>query len=405
MSTSRRLLLKNCSAIVSGDLKSPLLDADAVLIEDGVIRAVGSASELDHEAQTLDLQGAVLSPGLIDAHAHPVIGDFTPRQNALAWTSRTLHGGVTSLVSAGETHWPGRLKDGQEASAICAAAFLTSRQRQAGCSRVFGGALLLDSGIDEADLRWLHSIGVRMLGEIGLGSEKNVDRIAELVLFARELGWVAPLHFGGASVPGSSVVAADMAYAVRPSVISHANGGPTSRPVEEVFELIEHTDAAIELVFAGNSKTAAQIVARLADRGELHRLQFGTDTPSGTGVVPLGMLRAITESVSFGGIEAYAALCAATGNVADRYGLHAGARVGAQPPLGTIADRAKLGKIAPGAAADLIALSPALGSDARDVSESMRLGNLPAIALVVVDGEIAVQRSVATPPPSTPIEV
>ena len=381
-----RILLANCGAIVSGRLDAPLADGDSILIEDELVREVGFGISPDRADRVVDVRGATLVPGLVDTHSHPVIGDFTPRQNAVGWTARTLNGGVTSLVSAGETHWPGRQKDGAEAAAICAAAFLTSRARQPGCSRVFGGALLLDRGITEQDLDSLHALGVRRLGEIGLGSEKDVSRIAELVAHAKSLGWVAPLHFGGASVPGSSVVDAQMALRIRPTVISHANGGPTARPVEEAFALIEQTEAAIELVFAGNARVASQIVRRLGERGELHRLQFGTDTPSGTGVVPLALLRTITEAASLGGLDPAQALAIASGVAAARYGL----RSPSGNPLGVIEE---------GAQADLVALANPLGSETDGMFEAMSSGNVPAVMLVLVDGEIAVTRSSVTPPP------
>jgi enamidase len=31
-----------------------------------------------------------------------VVGDYTPRQQQLHWIDSTLHGGVTTLISAGE---------------------------------------------------------------------------------------------------------------------------------------------------------------------------------------------------------------------------------------------------------------------------------------------------------------
>ena len=61
-------------------------------------------------------------PGLIDSHVHPVAGDWTPRQNQLGWIDSCLHGGVTTMISAGEVHMPGRPKDvvGLKALAITA---------------------------------------------------------------------------------------------------------------------------------------------------------------------------------------------------------------------------------------------------------------------------------------------
>ncbi len=61
-------------------------------------------------------------PGLIDSHVHPVFGDWTPRQNQLGWIESCLNGGVTTMISAGEVHLPGRPKDvvGVKALAITA---------------------------------------------------------------------------------------------------------------------------------------------------------------------------------------------------------------------------------------------------------------------------------------------
>lgn len=379
---SESTLLVNCGRIVSGDIAAPVVEADSILITDGRVAEVGRGLTPDKDTRVLDVNGGTVVPGLVDSHAHPVVGDYTPRQNAVGWTHRVVHGGVTSLISAGETHWPGRTKDGIEAAAICKAAHLSSRVRTPQSARVFGGALLLDRGITEADIDDLHAAGVTKLGEIGLGSEKDLGRMAELVAHARSLGWVAPLHFGGASVPGSSVVDLEMALALKPSVISHANGGPTARPLAEVDHLIDHTDGALEVVFAGNTRVAVHIVRRLIERAEIDRLQFGTDVPSGTGVVPLGMLRLLTEAIGFGGLDPAVAFSVATGSTAGRYGL------------------TDLGRIAPTLRADLVIIDSALGSEDADPFDSMRRGNIPAVAGVLIDGELLVQKSAATPPPT-----
>src|SRR4029450_8192581 len=96
-----------------GDLGGPILDADTVVAIDGVIRQVGKAKDCDTtQPDTLiDAKGVTLAPGLIDSHVHPVFGDWTPRQNQLGWIDSTLNGGVTTMISAGEVHLPGRPKD------------------------------------------------------------------------------------------------------------------------------------------------------------------------------------------------------------------------------------------------------------------------------------------------------
>ena len=77
---------------------------------------------IHHPDTLIDARGVTLCPGLIDSHVHPVFGDWTPRQNQLGWIDSTLNGGVTSMISAGEVHLPGRPKDivGLKALAITA---------------------------------------------------------------------------------------------------------------------------------------------------------------------------------------------------------------------------------------------------------------------------------------------
>ena len=119
-----KLVIRNIGLLLSGDLYQPVLDADTVVAIDGVISQVGKAKDCDAaQPDTLiDAKGVALAPGLIDSHVHPVFGDWTPRQNQLGWIDSTLNGGVTTMISAGEVHLPGRPKDivGLKALAITA---------------------------------------------------------------------------------------------------------------------------------------------------------------------------------------------------------------------------------------------------------------------------------------------
>ncbi|HEV3045151.1 MAG TPA: Enamidase, partial [Roseiarcus sp.] len=105
-----KLVVKNIGLLFSGDISKPILDADALVAVDGRISAVGRAGGLDLSGATtvIDANGVALAPGLIDSHVHPVAGDWTPRQNQLGWIDSCLHGGVTTMISAGEVHTPGR---------------------------------------------------------------------------------------------------------------------------------------------------------------------------------------------------------------------------------------------------------------------------------------------------------
>ena len=60
-----KTLVRNIGTLVSGDIGRPLLDADALVIRDGRIVAVGRG--LDEDADTvIDARGTTVLPGLID---------------------------------------------------------------------------------------------------------------------------------------------------------------------------------------------------------------------------------------------------------------------------------------------------------------------------------------------------
>jgi enamidase len=167
-----KLVIRNIGLILSGDLDHPILDADTVVAVDGVIQAVGKAKEIDTEGAStiVDARVTALAPGLIDSHVHPVCGDWTPRQNQLGWIDSCLHGGVTTMISAGEVHTPGRPKDivGLKAMAVFAQrAFHAFRP---GGAKVYAGAPVLEQGMVENDFKELAAAGVKLLGEVGLGA-------------------------------------------------------------------------------------------------------------------------------------------------------------------------------------------------------------------------------------------
>src|ERR1700758_3263393 len=187
---STKLVIRNIGLLLSGDLDHPILDADTVVAVDGVIRALGKQKEVDTAKATIiiDAKGVALAPGLIDSHVHPVCGDWTPRQNQLGWIDSCLHGGVTTMVSAGEVHTPGRPKDivGLKAMAIFAQrAFQAFRP---GGVRVHAGAPVLEHGMVEEDFKELAAAGVTMLGEVGLGSVKDGATAHQMVGWARKDG-------------------------------------------------------------------------------------------------------------------------------------------------------------------------------------------------------------------------
>ena len=170
-----RTLITGLGEVVSGDIAAPLLDADSILIEDGRIAAIGRGIDEDADV-VIDGKGATAFPGLIDSHVHPVFGDWTPRQRTSDFIESELHGGVTSMISAGEVHLPGRPKDivGLKALAIVAVRAFAN-VRPAGV-KVHAGAPILELGLEEQDFADLAAAGVNLVGEVGLGLGQDGGR-------------------------------------------------------------------------------------------------------------------------------------------------------------------------------------------------------------------------------------
>jgi enamidase len=379
-----RTLIKGIGQIVSGDIGRPLLDGDSVVIENGKFAAVGRG--LDADADTvIDAHGSTLVPGLIDSHCHPVFGDFTPRQRTVDFIESGLNGGLTTMISAGEVHLPGRPKDivGLKALAIVAAKAYANL-RPAGV-KVHGGAPILELGMVEADFAEMAKAGVKLVGEIGLGSVKTGKDAAPMVRWAKKHGMTVTIHTGGPSIAGSSPISAEVVLEADPHVVGHINGGTTSMSEREIDSLVA-TSMALEIVHCGNGKTALHTLARATDARALGRIIIGNDAPSGTGVVPLGILRVIAHLTSLGGVAPEAAIAMATGNTARVYGL-------------------PVGLIEPGREADCCLVDAPVGSVGRTALEALRAGDLFGISMVLIDGQIRIGRSRNTPPAARAAEV
>jgi enamidase len=382
LAVSGDLLVHGAATILSGELAAPRVNGDAILILDGTIAAIGALDDVrpDEAVPMVDVGGATVAPGLIDPHTHPVLGDYTPRQGTSGWITSYLNGGVTTLISAGEPHWPGRPRTAAGVKAIAIAAHQSARNIRPGGAKLYGGALLLEAGLTAVDFDEMLAAGVWLMGEIGLGGVIEPEDVMPMVAWARDRGWIVPMHIGGASVPGSAVVGAELALAIQPDIACHTNGGPTARPLSEIVQILEGTSAAIEVVQAGNTRALVDIVRMLRERDAIDRLQIGTDTPSGTGVIPLGMLRTIAYCCALGGLDPDIAICAATGQTAARYSL-------------------EQGRIAVGAPGDLVVLDAPIGGTATTALDALAAGDVPGIAMVAVDGEIQIEKSRVSPPP------
>lgn len=374
-----RTLITDIGQVVSGDIDRPLLDADSIVIRDGRIEAIGRG--LDEDADVvIDACGTTVIPGLIDSHAHPVFGDFTPRQRTFDFIESSLHGGVTTMISAGEVHLPGRPKDIVGLKALAIAVAHSYANVRPGGVKVHAGAPILELGMVQADFAEMAAAGVRLIGEIGLGSVKTGADAAPMVAWARSLGMTSTFHTGGPSLPGSGAIGADAVLEAAPDIAGHVNGGTTSLPERDIDRLIEsESGIALELVHCGNGRTALVALRRAAESGALDRVILGNDAPSGTGVVPLGILRLIAHLASLGGVAAETILCLATGNTARIHGLDSGI-------------------LAPGRAADLCIVDAPVGSVARTALDALATGDLPGISMILIDGVVTIGRSRNTAP-------
>lgn len=377
----QKLVIKNIGQILSGKLEQPIFDGDCMIAIDGKIHEWGYAADLDCDGATVevDAHGVTLAPGLIDSHVHPVIGDYTPRQQQLHWIDSTLHGGVTTMISAGEVHMPGRPKDvvGLKAMAIASQRWYENF-RPSGM-KVHAGAPVIEKGMVEQDFKDMADAGVKLLGEVGLGTVKDGKTAQEMVGWARKYGMQSTIHTGGPSIPGSGLIDADMVIETGTDVIGHINGGHSALPDDQIICLCESCSSAFEIVHNGNERAAVLTINTARELGKLDQVILGTDGPAGSGVQPLGILRMIAMLSAFGGVPAAQAFCFGNGNTARQRELDTGL-------------------IEKGMCADFVLLDQAQHAPGKTMLESIELGNLPGVGMTIIDGVITSERSRNTPP-------
>ena len=105
----------------------------------------------------------------------------------------------------------------------------------------------------------------------------------------------------------------------------------------------------------------------LKDAGQFERLLVATDTPTGSGIMPLGMLYTISHLASLAKIPVEWAIAAATGNNADVYRLNSG-------------------YLRPGRDADVVVIDACAGGSQDNALDALRNGDIAAVAAVVSDG-------------------
>ena len=166
-----------------------------------------------------------------------------------------------------------------------------------GGMRVLAGSVILEPGLKAADFVELAVNGVR-LAKAGFGAVKTPYDYVPLVRDAKAAGLITTCHTGGASIPGSGAITGDHLLAMQPHVSFHINGGPTAMPDRDFERVIKESEIALQVCTAGNLRTTL-LCARLAEQhGAFDRFIIATDTPTGSGVMPLGMLYTIAHCAS-----------------------------------------------------------------------------------------------------------
>lgn len=240
--------------------------------------------------------------------------------------------------------------------------------------KVHAGAPIIEQGMVEEDFKELADSGVKLLGEVGLGSVKAGEEAQKMVAWARKYGIQSTIHTGGPSIPGSGLIDKDVILDADADIIGHINGGHTALPDDQIVCLCEQCGRGIEIVHNGNGRAALLALRTASELKQLERIILGTDGPAGSGVQPLGILRMVAMLSSLGDVSAETAICFATGNTARMRDLDCGL-------------------IEVGRAADLVIMDKAQHTAGKTILDSIQLGDIPGIGMTIIDGVITSQRS------------
>jgi enamidase len=370
----------NIKKIISGDWRDPIVEGDSILMADGKIVAVGKvdAKDIDSADVVIDADGATA--------VHNTFGDYTPRQKTVGFLESYVHGGTTTCISASEVHVPGRPKDPEGVKALALAAKRCFDDYRPGGMKVFAGSIILEPGLTEADFQEMAKKGI-WLAKAGFGAVKSPYDYAPMVAWAKAAGMITTVHTGGSSIPGSSGIWVDHLLKMQPHVSFHVNGGPVAMPDADFPRIVNESQIALQICTAGNLRTALLIAKLAMEADQFDRFLIATDTPTGSGIMPLGMLYTITHLCSLMNMSVESAIAAATGNNATVYGINSGF-------------------LKPGKEADVVILDACVGGSKDNATDAIRNGDIPAVAAVVTAGiPRFVGKSRNTPAPMKSVRV
>jgi enamidase len=377
-----KIAVINIGTIVSGDWRKPLIDGDAISIVDGKFSSVGKVTSEEIEACDLliDANGTTACPGLIDSHVHNSFGDYTPKQQAVGFLQSYLHGGTTTCISASEVHVAGRPKDREGVKALAVAAYKCFENCRPGGMRVHGGSVILEPTLQPEDFAELREKGL-WHAKVGFGSVRTPFDYVPLVQAAHAAGFIVNAHTGGASISVANSIHGEHLLAIKPDVAFHVNGGPIAMPDEDFERVIKQSEIALQICQAGNIRTALLCLNLAIQHDAFDRVLIATDTPTGTGMMPLGMIKSVAEMATLSDYPAEWMIAAATGNAARVYRLDTGLL--------------QTGKIA-----DLLLVDAPLGGSQKDCLAAIKHGDVWSQVACITEGiPRFIGRSRNTPPP------
>jgi enamidase len=165
------------------------------------------------------------------------------------------------------------------------------------------------------------------------------------------------------------------------------NGGPVAMPDEDFPRIVNESKINLQVCTAGNLRTTLWLWKLVKDARQTDRFLIATDTPTGSGIMPLGMMYTITHLASLTDMPVETAIAAATGNNAVVYRLNCGF-------------------IKPGKDADIVLLDSCVGGSKKEALDSLRNGDIAAVGAVITDAiPRFVGRSRNTPAPNRKIRV
>jgi enamidase len=377
------LAIKNLRGVVNGRLGDPVIEAETLRAENGKITEIGGPVR-DADV-VIDAQGACAIPGLFDTHVHFALGDYTPRQHSIGFIESYMQGGVTSMMSACEVHLPGRPTDRDAVKALAVVAARAYTNFRPGGVHIHAGSVMCGPYMREEDYAELAKQGVWLM-KIGFGGFTNHADAVPHVRAAKNAGFVIMSHSGGVSIPEASSITAHDLMMMDPHIAGHINGGTTSLPEDEVDELIRDSKMALQIVQAGNLSASLAVHRMAVKHNALDRIILGSDTPSGTGVMPLAIIKTMCEMSSLAGIPAADVVAYATGNCARVL-------------------RREEGILAVGRPADMVLIQEPLGGTKRHALNAIENGDLPGMAATIIGGQIRALKSRNTPGPARLVSV